>query len=335
MTDLISACEVCFKMSEAEAETTFNGLLSILLYTDIPEQTVVFCRKLESAPNSKMQEVAFNVLYNFYEGLSEEIPHRVDVYCSLIRLAGITKSLSEIFTDVSPIKEWLERVNCSKDKMREVFRVLHKELLSCQLSDLALKVMYELLNTYSEQDAKDAKNDAERCITACLADKNTFLMDHLLPLKPIKALEGSSIHSLLKIFVYEKLAAYQEFYKKNSAFVDGLGLNHEDNVNKMRLLTFMLMAESEKELAFEDIERELEVSHVEAFTLTALKTKLVSAKINHITKKVIVISTMHRTFEKREWELLRDTLKSWNDRLSIVEESTTKLMDNHYQLNNM
>lgn len=333
LADLINVCQICYELSEADAEITFNGILSILIDIDAPQQTVQFCHKLEAAPNAKMGEIAFNVLYNFYEGLTEEAPHRVDVYCTLVRVAGKMKSVSEIFTDIKPVKEWLTKVDCPVVKVREVYRVLHKELLACQVSDMALKVIYELLNTYSEQDAKDAKEDAERCITACLADKNTFLMDHLLPLKPIKALEGTPIHHLLKIFVYEKLAAYQEFYKKNEKFVDGLGLNHEDNVNKMRLLTFMMMAESKKELPFEDIERELEVTDVEGFVLSALKTKLVSAKINHICKKVVVISTMHRTFEKREWTLLKDTLQSWFGELDLVEQSTKKLISAQYQLN--
>lgn len=60
----------------------------------------------------------------------------------------------------------------------------------------------------------------------------------------------------------------------------------------------MMMAEKQREILFEDIARELEVADVEAFTITALKTKLVSAKINQMGKKVVVISTMHRTFER-------------------------------------
>ena len=182
--------------------------------------------------------------------------------------------------------------------MREVYRALHRELLNCQMSDMGLKVMVELLSTYSEQDATEARADAERCIAATLADPNTFLMDHLLPLKPIKALQGQPIHELLKIFIYEKVSTYKEFYQQNKQLVDGLGLNHERNVEKMRLLTFMMMAEKQREIQFEDIARELDVADVEAFTISALKTKLVSAKINQMAKKIVVISTMHRTFER-------------------------------------
>lgn len=182
--------------------------------------------------------------------------------------------------------------------MREVYRALHKELLNCQMSDLGLKVMVELLSTYSEQDATEARADAERCIAATLADPSTFLMDHLLPLTPIKALQGQPIHELLKIFIYEKVSTYKEFYQQNKQLVDGLGLNHERNIDKMRLLTFMMMAEKQREILFEDIARELDVEDVEAFTIMALKTKLVSAKINQMGRKIVVISTMHRTFER-------------------------------------
>ena len=35
-----------------------------------------------------------------------------------------------------------------------------------------------------------------RCIVTCLADPHTFLMDHLLALKPVKFLEGELIHDV-------------------------------------------------------------------------------------------------------------------------------------------
>ena len=65
-------------------------------------------------------------------------------------------------------------------------------------SDDASRVMIELLGTYTTENASQAKEEAQRCIVASLADPNTFLMDHLLNLKPVKALEGQPIHQLLK-----------------------------------------------------------------------------------------------------------------------------------------
>merc|ERR1719492_387076 len=97
--------------------------------------------------------------------------------------------------------------------------------------------MVELLGTFTTENASEAREEAGRCIVASLADPNTFLFDHLLSLKPVKFLEGELIHDLLNIFVKEKLAAYIKFYDANQGFVNGLGLKHEDNLRKMKLLS--------------------------------------------------------------------------------------------------
>lgn len=156
-----------------------------------------------------------------------------------------------------------------------------------QFSEMAAKVMVELLSTYTEQNASQARSDAQKCIVTSLADPNTFLMDHLLTLKPVKVLEGELLHDLLTIFVSEKLSAYLSFYEANKTFVDGLGklsqqlttvllnpvpiagLKHEQNLKKMRLLTFMQIAETNKEINFDMIKQELQLdeSSVEPFII--------------------------------------------------------------------
>ena len=94
---------------------------------------------------------------------------------------------------------------------------------------------------------------------ATLADPKTFLFDHLLSLKPVKCLAGELIHDLLTIFVSEKLEVYVKFYEKNQAFVDGLGLKHEDNLRKMKLLSFMQLAENRSEITFEEIQSSIQI----------------------------------------------------------------------------
>ena len=97
--------------------------------------------------------------------------------------------------------------------------------------------MIELLGTYTTENASQAREEAQRCIIASLADPQTFLLDHLLQLKPVKFLEGELIHDLLKIFVSEKLEAYQKFYENHREFVTGtLGLKHESNLVRVMTL---------------------------------------------------------------------------------------------------
>lgn len=87
-------------------------------------------------------------------------------------------------------------------------------------SEQAAAVMVELLGTYTAENASAAREDAQRCILAALADPNTFLLDPLLALKPVRFLEGELIHDLLLVFVQEKLPAYLHFYQHHKEFVE-------------------------------------------------------------------------------------------------------------------
>ena len=42
--------------------------------------------------------------------------------------------------------------------------------------------MVDLLGTYTTENASEAKEEAQRCIIASLADPSTFLFDHFLSL---------------------------------------------------------------------------------------------------------------------------------------------------------
>ena len=185
---------------------------------------------------------------------------------------------------------------------------------------------------------------------ASLADPNTFLLDHLLQLKPVKFLEGELIHDLLKIFVSEKLEAYQKFYENHREFVNGLGLKHEDNLVKMKLLTFMQLAETRSEIKFGEIQHHMQIneSEVEEFLINVLKTKLVRAKIDQANQVIShkkstniliptnyclftflqvvhVSSTMHRTFTKEHWHKLHTLLTNWKSNLHTIREQVGHL----------
>ncbi|XP_030416134.1 eukaryotic translation initiation factor 3 subunit M isoform X1 [Gopherus evgoodei] len=196
-------------------------------------------------------------------------------------------------------------------------------------SDSAAKVMVELLGSYTEDNASQARVDAHRCIVRALKDPNTFLFDHLLALKPVKFLEGELIHDLLTIFVSAKLASYVKFYQNNKDFIDSLGLLHEQNMAKMRLLTFMGMAVENKEISFDTMQQELQIGadDVEAFVIDAVKTKMVNCKIDQTQRKVVVSNSTHRTFGKQQWQQLYDTLNSWKQNLNQVKNSLLSLSD--------
>ena len=94
-------------------------------------------------------------------------------------------------------------------------------------------------------------------------------MDHLLLLAPVKVLEGENIHKLLNIFVSGRLQDYLEFYAKEKSFIESSGVKHDRNITKMRILTFLQSAENQKEMTFDAIQQQMQITpdEVESFII--------------------------------------------------------------------
>jgi len=171
-------------------------------------------------------------LQNLFEGIGQNPLLSYNVYCSLIKITGKINQINLVYDDMSKMKEMFNKSNIGLEKLQKLFRLLH-EVLKAEQNEQASKVMIELLSTYTEENASQARDDAHRCIVSFLSDPNTFLMDHLLNLKPVQFLEGELIHDLLTIFVSEKLIDYIEFYKNHTKFVDSLGKHFKSTKEKL------------------------------------------------------------------------------------------------------
>ncbi|XP_050407989.1 eukaryotic translation initiation factor 3 subunit M [Patella vulgata] len=333
LKNIIEASDICWKElnSDADIEMVFNGVISLVLLlppNEAESVVTLFCEKVGKAPaTDKRINIRLKMLSNLFHGVEASSPLRYVVYLSLVRLAGQADMLSMAPTDLDEIKVWIAKWDISAQKVQTLLRTLHNALTLAKAIN-STKVLIELLGTYTEDNASQAREDAHKCIVTCLADKDMFLMDHLLTLKPVKFLEGELIHDLLTIFVSGRLAQYQQFYKNNTDFVTSfLGLSHEDNLQKMRVLTFMQTVENRKEIDYSTIEKEMQIDEVdvEEFIINVLRTKTVQATIDQMQKKVIINWTTHRTFGKQQWQLLRQKLASWQTNLSNVEASLHSL----------
>ena len=65
-------------------------------------------------------------------------------------------------------------------------------------SEEATAVMVELLRTYSDENASEVKDDATNCIISLLGRPNVLIMDFLLALPPVAALQGEPIYQVHK-----------------------------------------------------------------------------------------------------------------------------------------
>jgi len=336
---IIGVCDASFlKATDTEVEGIMNGIVSMLALCsgDRTESLILsFCEKLSKAPTTAMSLVCLKVLWSLFQSLEEASSMRFTVYYYLVGLAGRTGQLSTVYKDLpATLALFSAAGKLSVEQQQQLYRLLHEVLLSSGRAEEASRLMVELLGTYTSENASQAREEAQRCIVASLADVNTFLFDHLLSLKPVSFLAGELIHDLLVIFVREKLEVYLAFYARHKEFVAGLGLKHEDNLRKMKLLTFMQLAENRSEITFQEIQTSVQLGEeeVEDFLIEVIKTKLVRAKIAQGEKSVFISSTMHRTFGPGDWQQLHSLLSQWKNNLKTVKDQMQHVASTQVEL---
>lgn len=336
---IIGVCDVCFKDAQHtvdEIDAVLNSVVSIIVSIPLERGEnliLAFCEKMTKAPDQTLARVCLQSLWRLFSNLEPTSPLRYHVYYHLVQVAKQADQVKEVFSGVDQLKTQFVQCPPSNEQMQKLYRLLH-DVLKDSNSELASKVMIELLGTYTSENASYAREDAMKCIVTALADPNTFLLDPLLSLKPVRFLEGELIHDLLSVFVSEKLPSYLQFYQNHKEFVTSQGLNHEQNIKKMRLLSFMQLAESNPEMTFQHLQDELQIgeNEVEPFIIEVLKTKLVRARMDQKARKVHISSTMHRTFGKPQWLQLRDLLHAWKANLTLVQENMKSVSDAQTEL---
>uniref|UniRef100_A0A673MJV8 Eukaryotic translation initiation factor 3 subunit M-like n=1 Tax=Sinocyclocheilus rhinocerous TaxID=307959 RepID=A0A673MJV8_9TELE len=293
LAQIIEACDVCLKDDDKDVESVMNSIVSLLLILETEKQEALIeslCEKLVKFREGERPSLRMQLLSNLFHGMDENTPVRHTVYCSLIKVAATCNAIAFIPTDLDQVRKWITDWNLDTEKKHTLLRLVYDALVDCKKSEAAAKVMVELLGSYTEDNASQARVDAHRCIVRALKDPNTYLFDHLLALKPVRFLEGELIHDLLTIFVSAKLAAYVKFYQSNKDFIESLG---EYSLN--------------------------------VFIGFTVRTKMVYCKIDQTQRKVVVSHSTHRTFGKQQWQQLNDTLCSWKQNLATVKSSLQTL----------
>ncbi|CAB4013294.1 eukaryotic translation initiation factor 3 subunit M-like [Paramuricea clavata] len=234
-----------------------------------------------------------------------------------------------VTTDIDQVKLWLNQWD-DVQKSRKIYRLLHDAFLSNEQRESASEMMIELLRTYPEESAGEAKDDATNCIVSFIDRPNVWIMDHLLELGPVRSLKEELIYQILEIFVSGSIKDYIKFYEENSNFVESTGLNHERNLRKIRILTFISLVNKHDEITFEELSKELNINveNVESFIIDVLKTRLARVRIDEVDGRIITSSAAYRTFGNKQWQILQQRLKEWQTNLQTVQKQLIDIQPN-------
>jgi len=194
--------------------------------------------------------------------------------------------------------------------------------------------MLLFLGTFEDESKldEDAKTYAQEAAVGAIRDPiNLFSTQRrILSLPAVSALQHSQpgLYDLLKIFVTGKLQDYRDFTSmpdKMSVFSTHK-LSEEECMRNMSLLSLVSLAGEHEEIPYSAIASTLSVKEdeVERWVIAAVSSGLMEAKMDQLSKVVIVERSAVRQFGTKEWSALQARLNKWKTNVKGVLDALEK-----------
>ncbi|KRZ12217.1 Inactive tyrosine-protein kinase 7, partial [Trichinella zimbabwensis] len=325
---------VQMKPNESDLESVLMSLSSLIpSVLEAEESSKIvdeLCKKFTDPVFRDREQIIFRAITNLFHAMEDVHPvsyrHQYKLFMGMLNLSCHCKP-SDIPLRIISLEQagqWLNKWECNLQERRDCFRLLHRTLLNSEQIEAPAKVMYELLSSYTtEADAYIAGDDARECVRSAINDPRTFIFSHLFSLLPVQQLADEPIYRLLTIFDSGSLDDYIMFYEQNKQFVDEtMGLSNEQYLYKMRVLTFMSIAEKRKQISLSELMNllKMENEHIlEEFVIKAIQSKMVYAQIDDAKKMVLLHGAQSRPFGRKQWEEVLIGLKKWEEGIRYAE----------------
>eukprot|EP01136_Pigoraptor_vietnamica_P035923 Opistho-1_new@101778 len=314
---LIESGEVLFA-APGEVEGPINTL-TCLVRKARAEDAVALYKSLARVIASNASDrplMRLKLLTNLFNNVSVRSPARYDIYYALIDLAGSCGRVDAILSEFAELSRWLDEWHASVEQRRALYKLIHRVLVDNSRRAEAQEFMVKYLSTFEKGDAeglKGARSDASACVVAAIAEPSMFQLESLLNLPAVQQLEGELVHKLLKIFVFDGIEAYDKLYAENADAIAKLGLSHSDCTDKMRLLTLASISSDVTELKYSTVAETMRINRdeVEEWIIRAIGTGLLEARLDQLNERVLISRSTHRTFNRAQWEYLKQRLGAW------------------------
>jgi translation initiation factor 3 subunit M len=151
-------------------------------------------------------------------------------------------------------------------------------------------VLTELVSTYTSFFDETVTESVTKLIVMAIADMDCYTFNDLLEMEAIQVVKSEKIYQLLEVFVTGKCTDFIKFCQLNDGYIESLGLDMSSCLHKIQVLTLLSLAENSSEIPFDVIssELQLEVYVFEQLIIDAIRSKLLTARIDHVNKKLIV-----------------------------------------------
>lgn len=321
---MLTSADLIFpKASDKDLECAFTIICNLVKKPEnldqVHEMADLIVSKITQQPSDK-PALRLKILFNLYN-LLENPYSRFFVYMKALNLAMSGKVTELVLPSFKNIDSFLTEWNLGIKDQRELFLTISNIIKESKSSAKeSFQFLTKYLATFSGEESHtvdESKEEAARAIVEFVKAPDMFQCD-LLDMPAVAQLEKDSkyalLYQLLKIFLTQKLDSYLDFHAANSALLKSYGLNHEDCMTKMRLMSLVDLASSESgQIPYSLIRETLQIddSEVESWVVKAITVKLIDCKIDQMNEIVIVSRCTERVFGSHQWVMLRERLATW------------------------
>jgi len=319
--DIETAFSICFFIIQSHFDAASSAKL-------LPQLMQALCK---DTANSVLRLRLCVVLFN----LSDSPAVRYSLFLSLLKYAVSSGNAALVTQQISQVDSWIPSWNLKPAELGE----LYVQLAAVhQTSGKRGPTQRYLLHYIKHLDRADNKTDKATLAAAkpqiLAATLNTIKNTHrsclahsdkLLSSSSVKSLSSDEdfapLYQLLRIFANDSVQAYQKWSEGNKDLMTKHGLVHQNNLRKLRTLTFCSLGLNADKLTFAVLKDKLmltDASAIESAVIDAVTSGLVEAKIDQENELIIIQRVTHRSFDNSDWKSIHEKLISWQANVSHV-----------------
>ncbi|KAF9987907.1 hypothetical protein BGZ75_010315 [Mortierella antarctica] len=319
---LVKESKTLLEAPEKEFEAAFNLLVAIALNDANKTGLEQILKTIVSEPTQKTT-LKFKVLSNIFNTLPANSPLRLPVFTSIVELAVATDDMDLVLPQLQYVPSWISEWGVGVEAERTLLLAVSDRLKETGNQYQSLEFLLKFLTTFNGTSELDGqKATATRAIVESITLPNVLNFENLLKVDAIQHLKSEKVYELLSVFMSGNVQDFRALASKNAGLLKELGLDEEDTLRKIRLLSLASLGSENltRELSYQEIAMALEVeeTEVELWVIDVIRAGLVEAKLNQVSKVVIISRSIYRTFGTAQWQQLSQRLNGWKQSLADI-----------------
>eukprot|EP00299_Pterocystis_sp_00344_P018313 c9147_g1_i1.p1 GENE.c9147_g1_i1~~c9147_g1_i1.p1 ORF type:complete len:425 (-),score=99.02 c9147_g1_i1:155-1429(-) len=280
--------------------------------------TTAFVKAIAS--DSARPELRLKIITNAFNLIHQSNPIRVQVLQTIVDFASSNSLHTSLSSSFAQAKLWAQLCGASPAQTRALLRSIFDSIVSSSTHNAVnLEVITSYLALYQgETDFSSVKEAATFAVIEAIRLPDVFRFESLYQLDAVKSLEKQNrqLFELFTIFSVHRLNDLTTFDNQNSGFIAGLGLDRSSVFDKMKLLTLASLASEQSQISYDNVASGLDVpvAEVEVWVIRALNAKLITAKLNQLSK-VVIISGCVRRHQEVQWKEIQGKVAQWKENM--------------------